>query len=75
MNIMTYLENETQKNTVKIQKYIDRQIKILSLLNETLETNEKETQKNKSAIALGLLESSNLIRANLTESLKNTING
>ena len=72
---MTYLENETQKNTVKIQKYIDRQIKILNLLNETLEANEKETQKNKAAIALGLLESSNLIRANLTESLKNTING
>jgi len=72
---MTHLEKETQKNTNSIQKYIDRQIKILSLLNETLETNEKETQKNKAAIALGLLESSNLIRANLTESLKNTING
>ena len=72
---MTHLQKETQKNTVKIEKYIDRQIKILSLLNETLETNETETKKNKSAIALGLLESSNLIRANLTESLKNTING
>ena len=72
---MNHLERETQKNTNQIQKYIDRQIKILSLLNETLEANEKETKKNKASMVLGLLESSNLIRANLSESLKNIING
>tara|TARA_S200002703_G_scaffold100394_1_gene86718 strand:- start:543 stop:761 length:219 start_codon:yes stop_codon:yes gene_type:complete len=72
---MTYLEKETQKNTVKIQKYIDRQIKILNLLNETLEADEKEAKKNKASMALGLVESSNMIRANLSESLKNIING
>ena len=72
---MNHLERQTEKNTNQIQKYIDRQIKILSLLNETLEASEKETKKNKAAIALGLVESSNLIRANLSESLKNIING
>lgn len=72
---MNYLEKETQKNTTQIQKYIDRQIKILSLLNETLEADEKETKKNKASMVLGLVESSNLIRANLSESLKNIING
>ena len=71
---MTYSENETQKNTNRIKKYIDRQIKILNLLNENLEANEKEAKKVKASMALGLVESSNLIRANLTESLKNTIN-
>lgn len=71
---MTYSEKETEKNTVKIQKYIDRQIKILNLLNETLEADEKEAKKMKASMVLGLVESSNLIRANLTESLKNTIN-
>lgn len=71
---MTHLERETEKNTNRIQKYIDRQIKILNLLNETLEADEKEAKKMKASMVLGLVESSNLIRANLTESLKNTIN-
>ena len=72
---MTHLERETEKNTNRIKKYIDRQISILNLLNETLEADEKEAKKIKASMALGLVESSNLIRANLTESLKNTING
>ena len=71
---MNHTEKETNKNKSRIQKYVERQIKILSLLNETLEATEKETQKNKAAIALGLAESSNLIRANLSESLKQIIN-
>ena len=71
---MTYLERETEKNTNRIKKYIDRQISILNLLNETLEADEKESKKTKSAIALGLVESSSLINMNLTESLKKTIN-
>jgi len=71
---MTHLERETQKNTERIKKYIDRQIKILSLLNETLEADEKETKKTKSAIALGLVESSNLINMNLSDSLKKIVN-
>jgi len=71
---MTHLERETQKNTERIKKYIDRQIRILSLLNETLEADEKETKKTKSAIALGLVESSNLINMNLSDSLKKIVN-
>lgn len=71
---MTHSERETQKSTERIKKYIDRQIKILNLLNETLEATEKETKKNKASMALGLAESSNLIRANLSESLKKIIN-
>ena len=71
---MTHLERETQKNIERIKKYIDRQIAILSLLNEALEADEKEAKKIKASMALGLAESSNLIRANLSESLKNIIN-
>jgi len=71
---MTHLERETQKNIERVKKYIDRQISILSLLNETLEADEKEAKKIKASMALGLAESSNLIRANLSESLKNIIN-
>jgi len=72
---MSHLERETEKNTNRIKKYIDRQISILSLLNETLEATEKETKKNKASMCLGLVESSNMIRANLSESLKQIING
>tara|TARA_S200002703_G_scaffold30635_2_gene26605 strand:- start:234 stop:452 length:219 start_codon:yes stop_codon:yes gene_type:complete len=71
---MTHLERETEKNTNRIQKYIDRQIKILNLLNETLEADEKEAKKIKASMALGLVESSNMMRANLTDSLKKIIN-
>jgi hypothetical protein len=71
---MTHLERETEKNTNRIKKYIDRQISILNLLNETLEADEKEAKKIKASMALGLVESSNLIRANLSESLKQIIN-
>jgi len=71
---MTHLERETQKNTERIKKYIDRQISILSLLNETLEADEKEAKKIKASMALGLVESSNLINMNLTESLKKIVN-
>ena len=71
---MTYSEKETEKNTVKIQKYIDRQIKILNLLNETLEADVKEAKKNKASMCLGLVESSNMININLSDSLKKIIN-
>ncbi len=71
---MTHLERETQKSTERIKKYIDRQISILSLLNETLEADEKEAKKIKASMALGLAESSNLININLSDSLKKIIN-
>jgi len=71
---MTHLERETEKNTNRIKKYIDRQISILNLLNETLEANEKEAKKNKASMCLGLVESSSLINMNLTDSLKKIIN-
>lgn len=71
---MTHLERETQKNTERVKKYIDRQIAILSLLNETLEADEKEAKKIKASMALGLAESSNLININLSDSLKKIIN-
>ena len=71
---MTHLERETQKNTERIKKYIDRQISILNLLNETLEADEKEAKKIKASMCLGLVESSNLININLSDSLKKIIN-
>jgi hypothetical protein len=71
---MSHLERETEKNTNRIKKYIDRQISILSLLNETLEANEKEAKKIKASMALGLVESSNMININLSDSLKKIIN-
>lgn len=71
---MTHLERETEKNTNRIKKYIDRQISILNLLNETLEADEKEAKKIKASMALGLVESSTLINMNLTDSLKKIIN-
>ena len=71
---MTHLERETQKNTERIKKYIDRQIAILSLLNEALEADEKEAKKIKASMALGLFESSNMIHLNLSDSLKKIIN-
>jgi hypothetical protein len=71
---MTHLERETQKNTERIKKYIDRQISILNLLNETLEADEKEAKKIKASMALGLAESSNMININLSDSLKKIIN-
>ena len=71
---MTHLERETQKNTERVKKYIDRQIAILSLLNETLEADEKEAKKIKASMALGLVESSNMININLSDSLKKIIN-
>ena len=71
---MTHLERETQKNTERIKKYIDRQIAILSLLNEALEADEKEAKKIKASMALGLFESSSMIHLNLSDSLKKIIN-
>jgi hypothetical protein len=71
---MTHLERETQKNTERVKKYIDRQISILNLLNETLEADEKEAKKIKASMALGLVESSNMININLSDSLKKIIN-
>ena len=71
---MTHLERETQKNTERVKKYIDRQISILNLLNETLEADEKEAKKIKASMALGLFESSNMIHLNLSDSLKKIIN-
>jgi hypothetical protein len=71
---MSHLERETEKNTNRIKKYIDRQISILNLLNETLEADEKEAKKIKASMALGLAESSNLININLSDSLKKIIN-
>ena len=71
---MTHLERETQKNTERVKKYIDRQISILNLLNETLEADEKEAKKIKASMCLGLVESSNMININLSDSLKKIIN-
>lgn len=71
---MTHLERETEKNTNRIKKYIDRQISILNLLNETLEADEKEAKKVKASMCLGLFESSNMININLSDSLKKIIN-
>lgn len=71
---MTHLERETEKNTNRIKKYIDRQISILNLLSETLGADEKEAKKVKASMALGLVESSNMININLSDSLKKIIN-
>ncbi len=71
---MTHLERETEKNTNRIKKYIDRQISILNLLSETLGADEKEAKKIKASMALGLVESSNMININLSDSLKKIIN-
>ena len=71
---MTHLERETQKNTERVKKYIDRQISILNLLNETLEADEKDAKKIKASMCLGLVESSKMIHIDLSDSLKKIIN-